>query len=210
MRDQIQPVLVFYLGENSTWVRPDVMILLVTWVYTFPLTLIRKMSLFGVPSTLSQIGVFYTVIVVVVHCISSDFGANRAIAAGTPLVIETCNAMTEERWRGVSSTNFGSLDYSLELTREVRPTLESLARRSALFDLTAACCAQGSMPLCATYTQRRGGSPVTLQQCKSDGTANQGFVAKANQFQVSGSGPDDEFGPDKLCLGVQVSAPPHI
>eukprot|EP01047_Picozoa_sp_COSAG01_P056677 COSAG01_NODE_6455_length_3657_cov_2.617416_4_plen_366_part_00 len=66
--------------------------------YAFPLTLIRRMALFEVPSTVSQFGIFYTVILVVVHCATADFGHDRHITGGEPLVVEVCNTQTEELW----------------------------------------------------------------------------------------------------------------
>jgi hypothetical protein len=56
------------------------------------------MALFEVPSTVSQFGIFYTVILVVVHCATADFGHDRHITGGEPLVVEVCNTQTEELW----------------------------------------------------------------------------------------------------------------
>lgn len=56
------------------------------------------MEFFGPPSTLSQIGIFYTVGVVVAHCINTDFGSDRHIVAGSKLALEPCVTLTEECW----------------------------------------------------------------------------------------------------------------
>ena len=98
MRDQLKPLLVSSLGEKSRWCQPTMLIVLVTWLYTFPLCLIRRMALFGIPSTLSQLGIFYTVAVVIYHCVVADFGKESQLRPGTMLVVQECNALTEELW----------------------------------------------------------------------------------------------------------------
>jgi sodium-coupled neutral amino acid transporter 7/8 len=72
IRDQVKPVLLKDLGAESLVVRG--LLPLAAWGICFPLSLIRDMSVFAWPSSLSQLGVFYSVGVVVWHyaCMDGD------------------------------------------------------------------------------------------------------------------------------------------
>ena len=138
MRDQIKPVLV-NSSLSSTWVQPWVLIPLVTWVVCFPLALIRRMSLFGIPSSVSQFGIIYTVGVVIYHAAASDFGVDRHITAGEPLVLEDCNAQTEELWQAGPPDAHGGRALMLSI--------------------------QGSPDLCATAAALAPHAPLVLAAC---------------------------------------------
>lgn len=70
IRDQVAPVLTKDLGAHHWVVRG--LIPLAAWGICFPLSLIRDMSVFAWPSSLSQLGIFYSVGVVVWHYFHMD------------------------------------------------------------------------------------------------------------------------------------------
>jgi amino acid permease len=190
MRDQIRPVLVYNLGDGSPWVQPWVLIPLVTWCVCFPLALIRRMSLFGIPSTLSQFGIIYTVGVVVYHSAASDFGADRAIRSGSPLVLEDCNALTRELWQPTSDAR-GLYALVLQTERESGAPL-LCATAAGQHPMAGSSLALG---FCSpSIIQRQGHSVLDATDSEYNGWDNQSFSLPIGSSGPIGVGAD-------LCWG---------
>jgi len=64
MSDQAQPVLIDRLGPDSVWTKKTVLVPIFAWGIGFPLSMIRNIELFSIPSTVSQFGIFYSVAIV--------------------------------------------------------------------------------------------------------------------------------------------------
>ena len=79
IRDQVKPVLMKDLGPEHWAVR--FLLPLAAWGICFPLSLIRDMSVFAWPSSLSQVGVFYSVGVVVWHYLHMGDGSRSSSAS---------------------------------------------------------------------------------------------------------------------------------
>ena len=103
IRDQVLPILTHSFGQQSPIVR--FLLPIAAWAVVFPMSLIRDMSVFAWPSSISQLGIFFAVGVVVMHSAQAQFGADvdfvRQVHSGDPVLLLSCNVSTQEQWLSV-------------------------------------------------------------------------------------------------------------
>ena len=157
IRDQVKPVLMKDLGPEHWAVR--FLLPLAAWGICFPLSLIRDMSVFAWPSSLSQLGVFYSVGVVVWHYIHmGEDGRSSSASFGE---LDSDRMLWGGSARGlVSSLPLICFGFQCHLTFSL--VYDSLAQPTpGRIDTVAA----GCMILCAALYIPMGKAHTDLLEC---------------------------------------------
>eukprot|EP00040_Diaphanoeca_grandis_P020999 m.111710 g.111710 ORF g.111710 m.111710 type:complete len:479 (+) comp28142_c0_seq3:118-1554(+) len=96
--DQAEPIILSQLGPDSAFNERYILVPLCGGLLCYPLALIPNMSVFSIPSTLSQVGVMFGVLLVTYYCFR-DFPSNKSepsykppLGKATPEVMEYLDA----------------------------------------------------------------------------------------------------------------------